>query len=247
MRYFGGKTRICKDVAKIIESVREPNQTFLSVFTGGGWVESLIQNKKICCDKHKYLIAMYQALQNGWEPPSQLSNEEYQHIKRYKDENPALTGFVGFGCSFAGKWFGGYAKDSTNRNYCLNAKNSILKKMNGFKNTTFQCIDYRDLSPINSIIYCDPPYKGTTQYDTDEVGKFNHDEFWTIIRKWGEYNTVIISEYDAPNDIECIWKRNVRLDIRDKNNQKKNRIEKLFGLNVDKSKIANNNLISIFA
>ena len=27
------------------------------------------------------------------------------------DENPALTGFVGFGCSFGGKWWGGYAKD----------------------------------------------------------------------------------------------------------------------------------------
>jgi hypothetical protein len=67
------------------------------------------------------------------------------------------------------------------------------------------------------------------------------------MRKWGENNTVMVSEYEAPNDIECIWKREVRLDIRDKNNQKKNRIEKLFGLNVDKSKIANNNLISIFA
>ncbi len=230
MRYFGGKTRICHDVANMVESIRLPYQPFLSPFTGGGWVESLIKEPKTCCDEHQYLIAMYQALQNGWEPPNQLSKEEYQHIKNHKDENPALTGFVGFGCSFAGKWFGGYAKDNTERNYCLNAKNSILKKMKGFKNTTFERVDYKDLNPVNLIIYCDPPYKGTTQYDTDQVGTFDHAEFWDVMREWGQRNIVVISEYDAPSDIKCIWERSVKLDIRDNKNQKKDRIEKLFCL-----------------
>lgn len=231
MRYFGGKTRICKEIAIFLESVRKPDQSFLSPFVGGGWVENLIKDPKTCCDKHTYLISMYQELQKGWIPPKNLTKEEYDHINANKDEKPYLTGFVGFGCSFAGKWFGGYAKDTTNRNYCLNAHNSILKKMKGLKNTIFLCKDYQELNPKDMIIYCDPPYKGTTQYDKQIVGNFNHNTFWDTIRIWSKRNLVFISEYVAPEDFKCVWSKNVKLDIRDKNDNKLNRIEKLFSLN----------------
>ena len=73
MRYFGGKTRICKEIAYLLESIRKPNQTFLSAFVGGGWVESLMKDPKICYDKHSYLIAMYKEIQNGWLPPKILT------------------------------------------------------------------------------------------------------------------------------------------------------------------------------
>ena len=227
MRYFGGKTRTCKAIAEIIQYNLRDEQLFISPFVGGGWVESLIHGNKECYDKHKYLIAMYQELQKGWKPPKSLSKEEYDYIKKNPDEKPYLTGFVGFGCSFAGKWFGGYAKDNTNRNFCLNAYNSIMKKMNGFKNTKFECKDYKDLNPHDSLIYCDPPYNGTTQY---AVGDFDSEEFWKIMRKWSENNIVLVSEYNAPNDFKCVWEQQVKLDIRDSHNKKKNRIEKLFSI-----------------
>lgn len=228
IRYFGGKTRTCKQIAEVIEQQRENNQKFISPFLGGAWVESLIGGDKECYDKHPYLIEMYKELQRGWIPPTKLSKEEYLHIKDNKDENPHLTGFVGFGCSFAGKWFGGYAKDKSDRNYCLNAHNSIIKKMDGLMDSYFDCKDYKDLNPDNSIIYCDPPYKGTTQYSKKLVGDFDTDEFWDIMRKWSKNNIVLISEYEAPDDFEVVWQQEVKLDIRDKNNEKKKRIEKLF-------------------
>jgi len=230
MRYFGGKTRTCKEISVFLESIRKPNQIFLSPFVGGGWIESLMKEPKICSDKHRYLIAMYKELQNGWMPPKQLSKEEYEYIKNHKDEKSYLTGFVGFGCSFAGKWFGGYAKDNSKRNYCLNAYRSILQKMKGFKTTQFECNDYRNLKPQNTLIYCDPPYCGTTQYDKQIVGNFDHQEFWNIMKKWSKNNTVIISEYTAPSDFQCVWSKNVKLDIRDKNNSKMPRIEKMFAV-----------------
>lgn len=230
LRYFGGKTRTCKQIAKVIEENRKENQIFLSPFIGGGWVESLITGEKECYDKHTYLIEMYKTLQNGWMPPTELTKEEYTYIKNNKDEKSYLTGFVGFGCSFAGKWFGGYAKDKTGRNYCLNAHNSILKKMEGLhkQNTYFDCKDYKELNPNGYIIYCDPPYEGTTQYDKNIVSEFNHEEFWNVIREWSKDNTVIVSEYKAPDDFVCIWQQSVKLDIRDKDNKKKKRVEKLF-------------------
>lgn len=173
MRYFGGKTRTCKSIAEIIQLNLNDGQAFLSPFVGGGWVECLIKGKKECSDKHNYLIAMYKELQQGWLPPCSLSKEQYDYIKNHVDEKPYLTGFVGFGCSFAGKWFGGYAKDNTGRNFCLNAYNSIMRKMEGFEDTEFSCEDYGNLDPSGYLIYCDPPYGGTTQYDRYKVSLTN--------------------------------------------------------------------------
>jgi len=103
IRYFGGKTRTCKQIAKILNEHRKENQIFLSPFVGGAWVESLLSSPKECYDKHPYLIAMYKELQNGWIPPMALTKEEYDYIKNNPNEKLYLTGFVGFGCSFAGK------------------------------------------------------------------------------------------------------------------------------------------------
>lgn len=228
IQYFGGKTRTYKQIAQILNTYREENQIFLSPFVGGAWVEQLIEYPKQCYDKHPYLIAMYKELQKGWIPPTELSEEEYKYIKSHPDEKPYLTGFVGFGCSFSGKWFGGYARNKTGRNYCSNAHNSILKKMQNLKNTQFECVDYRELNPEGYLIYCDPPYEGTTPYSKQLVGEFNSQEFWEIMRDWSKNNTVFISEYNAPDDFKCIWQQEVKLDIRDKENKKQKRVEKLF-------------------
>ena len=235
MRYFGGKSRIAKDIVKYLKSIRQKDQLYIEPFVGGGWVMSLMDGKREAYDKHPYLIAMYKALQNGWIPPKNLTKEEYEYIKNNKDEQPYLTGFVGFGCSFAGKWFGGYAH-SKNRNYCLNAHNSILKKMRTMKDVKFECKDYRELNPKNALIYCDPPYQGTTQYGKI-VGDFNSDEFWNKVREWSKNNMVVVSEYKAPDDFVEVWRKETKTDIRNKNNKREKRIEKLF---IHKSKLNEN-------
>ena len=45
--------------------------------------------------------------------------------------------FVGFGCSFAGKWFGGYARSNDKRNYAKMAKNSLNKKIINLYNWSY--------------------------------------------------------------------------------------------------------------
>ena len=55
--------------------------------------------------------------------------------------------------------------------------------------------------PDNSLIYCDPPYEGTTKYKDD----FNHKRFWQWCRnKSNEGHIVFVSEYNAPDDFECV-------------------------------------------
>ena len=89
---------------------------------------------------------------------------------------------VGFGCSFAGKWWGGYARGGEGRNYCQNAKNSILKKVEKLHNVYFSSTSYDDveIEQSNSMLYCDIPYKDTTGYS---VGNFNHEQFYTWAKK----------------------------------------------------------------
>ena len=230
MRYLGGKSRISQQIAQIITNERE-QLTFVSLFCGTCSIESKIEgfDNIICNDKHKYLIELLKGIQNGYDLPEIITEEQYKYIREHKDEDKILTGFVGFGCSFGGKWFGGYARNKTNTNYALQSKKSLLKDMKNLMTAKFTCQDYRDLIiPNNSIVYADPPYNNTTGYGKD---KFNSDEFWEYMRIISKNNKVFISEQTAPSDFKCVWEKEFTrtLDV-NKDNQFKV-TEKLFTLN----------------
>lgn len=157
MQYQGGKSRIARSIADIISLTGggEPNEIpgreipyirsncpanlrtggacFVSLFCGSCAVESKVQgfSRKILNDKHAYLIAMLRGVQNGYELPELITPDQYQLIKAHKDWDPVLVGFVGFGCSFGGKWFGGYARNATGTNYALQSKRSFGKNAPG--------------------------------------------------------------------------------------------------------------------
>ena len=57
----------------------------------------------------------------------------------------------------------------------------------------------------NSVIYCDPPYNNTVQYVT---GDFDTNAFFDWCRKQKEL--VVVSEYDAPDDFQCVANFNRR-------------------------------------
>ena len=145
MRYQGGKSRIAQPIAKIITTVAGGERCFVSLFCGSCAVESKVQGftRKILNDRHQYLIALLRGVQNGYELPESITAEQYQYIREHKDEDPALAGFVGFGCSFGGKWFGGYARNATGTNYALQSKRSLLKDMATLQDASFVCNDYR--------------------------------------------------------------------------------------------------------
>lgn len=232
MRYVGGKSRIAKDIAKIINEYTQGEKPFVSLFCGACSVESKVDAPmKLCNDKHEYLIAMWKGLQNGYELPDTITREQYYDIKANQDRDKCLTGFVGFGCSFGGKWWGGLAsgyKDdkTTKRNFCDECKRDTLRTLNGLREAVFTCLDYRDVKiPDVAVIYADPPYRGTTGYST---GKFDSNAFWEYVRILSRTHVVLISEESAPEDFTCIWEKGVTRSIDvNKNNQPK-KTEKLF-------------------
>ena len=224
---MGGKSRISKQIAEILNSAINRDTPFVSLFCGSCAIESKVQaDVKILNDKHPYLIAMWQALQNGWTPPDVVTKEEYYRVKANMDENPALTGFVGFGCSFGGKWWGGYAKDKRGDDYCGQAKRGLLKDLVGIQSATFTCLDYRDVEiQDGAVVYCDPPYVNTTGYT---VGQFNTNEFWDYMRQLSKRCNVYISEESAPDDFECIWSKEKVRTLEKSDNVGRVKVEKLF-------------------
>lgn len=150
MQYMGGKSRIARSIAEIINEIPRRKikncQThcsdnhagcggdcFVSLFCGSCAVESKVQgfSRKLLNDRHEYLIAMLQGVQQGYNLPEHITLEQYRYIRENKDADPVLAGFVGFGCSFGGKWFGGYARNKTGTNYAEQSKRSLLKDIRG--------------------------------------------------------------------------------------------------------------------
>ncbi len=113
MRYMGGKSRIAKQIAAVIDEHRQPGQLVWDAFCGGLSMSVALSKKGpvLASDACAPLIALYKAVQEGWDPPTEVSRQTYMAAKLLPDSDP-MKAFCGFGCSFGGKWFGGYGGPS---------------------------------------------------------------------------------------------------------------------------------------
>lgn len=234
MKYMGSKARLSKDISPIInKSIQDNNiNTYIEPFVGGAnMIEHIKCENKIGSDINEYLIALWQDLQSGWQPPETLSKKMYNDIKNNKDKyGKSLVAIAGFCATYNAKWFGGYAgivhtKINTIRNYYDEAIRNIQKQMLNLMDVQFKCVDYTYYSDYkNCLIYCDPPYQNTTQYGINKG--FNYDKFWNWVREMSKNNIVLVSEYNAPNDFKYIYEKTLTTTL-DKNSRKKD-TEKLF-------------------
>lgn len=226
---MGSKNRHAKELLPIILADRRDGQWYVEPFVGGANMIDKVDGLRWGNDCHPHLIAMWRALQNGWVPPAYVTEEEYNKAKLAQSVD-SLTGFIGFCCSYSGKWFGGYARGNDSkgvaRNYCDESKRNILKQIPNLMGVKFTNLSYDEMDiPANSIIYCDPPYAKTTGYKT---GEFDHEKFWQWCRdKVKEGHQVFVSEYNAPEDFVSVWAKKVNNTLA-KDTGSKQGIERLF-------------------
>ena len=180
-------------------------------------------------DSNEYLIQFWKELQNGWNPLEvNMSKELYKEIKENKEKYPKhIVALAGLCATYNAKWFGGYAgivrtKIGTDRNYYDEAIRNGLNQIEKIRDVKFTYMNYINTIIQNALVYCDPPYKGTTKYKDD----FDHDEYWDWVRKMSENNIVLCSEYVAPEDFKCIWSKELTTTL-DKSSRSKS-VEKLF-------------------
>lgn len=223
MRYLGGKVRLAKEIAaKIVEYIPFGG-TYVEPFCGGCAVAIKVREYRpdvtiICNDLHPYLIALLRGVADGsFEPPDTLNETTWRYIKDNKDENPALTGFAGFGCSFLGQWFHGFSKykegyrNSYGNKYrpaALEAHDALMRDRPALSTMEFYCGDYTALAiPAGAVVYCDPPYKTGSQYSG--VPPFDYPAFISWAKALAITHNVFMSEYESnvEPDANIIWRK----------------------------------------
>lgn len=228
MQYLGGKSRTRDRIAGYLNHIRNPDQPYWEPFVGAGWVlEKIKGGPRFASDINPYLVAMWQALQADWRPPGVVTEVLYQAAHKGLCD-PALTSFIGFGCSFGGKWFAGYARGNTS---ALSSKNSLLQKLGGVRTASFFVADFLTTPPPapNCLIYCDPPYLGTESYEG--APPFDHSRFWKRVRQLERQgHTVIVSEYQAPKGFSIMLEMPIKTEMRTTASGRELRIERLFRL-----------------
>ena len=231
MKYMGSKNRIARHLLPIILKDRKEGQWYVEPFVGGANMIDKVDGNRIGADSNEYLIALYHALQSGWQLPDLIDNELFQSVKNNKDSYPRqLVGALGICFTFGAKWFGGFIGNSKEK-VCIGrdrigeSRRAIEKARRQIAGLDVRLSKYDILEiPENSIIYCDPPYAGTTGYKD----KFNHEEFWQWCRdKAKEGHKVFISEYNAPDDFKCVWQQELNVSVA-KSGKNKKATEKLF-------------------
>ena len=87
------------------------------------------------------------------------------------------------------------------RQIFVNKKNRLqrLEQIQQLERLEMSSSDYRELKiKENSVVYCDPPYKGTAGY----LREFDHESFYSWARN--AIFPVFISEYQMPKDFKKI-------------------------------------------
>ena len=207
MRYMGGKSRIAKKIREHL--VSHGATKYVEPFVGGGAVLTAVAKDFkfiLAADAHADLIGMYQAIQDGsFTPPETVTEEEYRALK---DSDPSpLRAFAAFGASFGGKEWGGYGRSKgaredrggvaaeTRRSLDKSAKAGMFDSHVVFRASSVFTLDLPD-DLTDTVIYCDPPYDGTTGYRTVS---FDTAKAWDLYRSWADRGAhVYVSEYSGP-------------------------------------------------
>jgi DNA adenine methylase len=218
LKYNGGKSLYTDGIVRTIGELMPPGGIFWSPFCGSCKVEARVRDcRRYCSDLDSNIVRLLTAVQKGWQPPAPIDENTYNYWKKRKERKHPMVGFVGYGCSFAGKFFGGFAR--AEGNIAAKARSTLLKQKPFLSGVEFKVRDYRkgcwsDVPP--DVIYCDPPYEGTTTVGSKR-GKFDSEEFWQWCQEQSKRSIVLVSEYSCPvPEARCLWSKTLMKKLKSK-------------------------------
>lgn len=239
MKYIGSKNRLSKELAPIIQSyISDETVAYIEPFVGGAnMIDKIKHHTRIGSDLHRELIELHKFNRDFSDQfPETITEQEYLQVKNNPENySKWYVGLVGFGATFGAKYFRGYARGYkadgvTLRDFPNEAIRNLQKQSKNIQGILFECKSFTEYNPSeyrNCVFYLDPPYRKTLEYST---GGFPYEEFdkWAIAL--AKNNTVLISEYELPEDkFECIWSKDVKIALSGQGDIKnKKRVEKMF-------------------
>lgn len=213
MRRQGGKGRVRKPFADLLGRVveaggfsRVEDRCCGSLAVSRGLYERSPRIQiSMAIDLCPALVACFQAVKDGWDPPRVLSREARALIKARctpASDDP-LAAFALIFCSYGGKWGAGYLPDD-NRwsglesegasvSAAAKARRDLLSLRPMLLETELRCGDYEAWWPENdALVYVDPPFEGTEPYP--EVAPFDSPRMRRVLAGRSRRQAVFVSE-----------------------------------------------------
>lgn len=230
--YMGGKHRLAKCLVGAVALEVGRVDCWVEPFVGGGSVAAAAARRFGCdlvlsdIDPHAAVL-WDRSTEFVWPDDAVFTEDDWTRL-RDAGAVDKLTALAAFGASFGGKKWGGFARpDLRLRRPCMfgMAVRSWRRKfdaMSAASLVTSECLPYwRVDPPAGSVVYCDPPYAGTTGYAS---GEFDYDRFYA----WCEAQTVpvFVSEFAAPARWRGVFEKEQTRSIRSGDSSKMP--EKLF-------------------
>lgn len=225
MRYMGGKQRQAKAIVHHVgRALSGYSHIYIEPFCGGMGSAAAVAHHlappvMVLSDSHQALITMWQAVMGGWLPTAPVDEDTYDLVRILKDPTDPLTAFCGFGMSFGGRWFEGYARDyrkhplygdECNRRLLVSKRNHLsgLTKKQGQLQSAGPIIDHCDYTHYTewsgAVFYFDPPYiNRKNPYGVNKSG-FDHGAFWSWAADMSTRNRVLVTEFVAPDGWETL-------------------------------------------
>lgn len=197
--YMGGKCRLAKSIVPVLQQALGPGVTYYEPFLGGCNILPHVSNeRRVGSDIVPDLALLYSAIRDGWLPEPTLSEARYRELRL--EPPSAERACAMFPCSFGAKPWGGYARGVTD--YAGVTRRWAEKIQPKLVGAEFRCCSYTAIAPaFGDVVYCDPPYIGTTGYGA----RFDHSSFWDTVRGWVTCGVhVFVSELQAPDDFEAV-------------------------------------------
>jgi len=237
VQYMGGKAKIARRlVAAILDDTANRLNWFEPFVGGGNVLEQAAPHftRSVAMDAHEDLILMWSAVNGGWGPPEFVSKDLYAELRHAAPS--ALRGYAGFAASFGGKWFGGYAaghvRPGERQTIAAGSRRVVLRQSSVIRanSVVFRHGPFGSLTPpAGTVVYCDPPYAGTTRYNG--MAPFDHALFYKTLGIWADSGRdVYVSEYAIPDEVPhlILWSGEQRNGSLKKTANSRVTVEKLF-------------------
>jgi DNA adenine methylase len=209
-------------MAQVINGLIPAGGSYWEPFVGSGQMLQRVRAaRRFGSDLDHNIIDLLKAVQRGWQPPRALTVEEHKHWRRRARAGVRhpMVAFAGYGCSFGGGFFAGYARDKRGEgdpaHYAGAARRSLLDQKPLLATAVLRAADYRAgfwMGFRPDVVYCDIPYAGTSVPGNRGGGRgkttFDHDAFWKWAAEAGRESTVLVSEYECPAaGARVVWER----------------------------------------
>jgi DNA adenine methylase len=201
---MGGKSRLAREIAQCIATHAPIANTIWDPFCGGGAtaVEFAKRWRVLASDALPGLAGLHQAIDAGLTLPAHGCSEEEYKDARGKTDARSLALTVGL--AFGG--MPGASLAHPPEKYARQFNKNCAKQRAVAGKVTWAEGDYAGITPApGDIVYCDPPYLGTTGYPG---GPFDHSRFFTWCASLASRGAIVfVSEFTGRPNWRKIWSK----------------------------------------